>query len=566
MRNRLIASLIVLLALPALPQQKLIETIEVRVANVDVVVRDRHGKPVTGLTKDDFELYENGVKQEITNFYEVRRDEASGAQLPASEASAAVPSELTQRRLVLFVDCASLRPARKQLVLAAVEKFVNRMQPGDEAMLVAWRLGLQIVTPFTSDKAAIKRGMATLERLGPAGEVQERSVDTVRREIQNLIRLGQNQVITWTEAYSRAKTLVDRHAQQIIMYQRPLLDAVGRMCSTLGGLDGKKVLVLVSAFVPERPGAELYRYAYDQFRPYIDRNVVQDQAADILADQTNNDIDLQALTGVMGSAMPDDIEQLAKAASTNGVVMYPIDAAEAQSELSASNSQTVEFDESFSRHENTAASFNHLAKMTGGVAVTQTSNYDYAFDTVSRDLDSYYSLGYKPKGEDNLLARNIVVKAKNRAYRIRTRETLILKTPDDQMNDRVIANLYTEGLSSNWPITIKIGAPRADGHKFDVPVQVVMPSTITLLPQDNALVGGFTVYIAVGKGDGRTSEVIRRPTDLKIPASAEPLVRAKPMTFTTAIRVGPGENLLSVAVIDQVSGTTGYARTKIMAR
>ncbi|MGH9424570.1 MAG: hypothetical protein ACRD3J_31645, partial [Thermoanaerobaculia bacterium] len=47
------------------------ESIEVRVVNVDVVVRDRAGKPVTGLTKDAFEIYENGQKREITNLYEV---------------------------------------------------------------------------------------------------------------------------------------------------------------------------------------------------------------------------------------------------------------------------------------------------------------------------------------------------------------------------------------------------------------------------------------------------------------------------------------------------------------
>src|SRR5437016_8532829 len=140
MRNSIVAALVLLLALPVFPQQRLVETIEVRVANVDVVVRDRSGKPVTGLTKDDFDLYEDGVKQTITNIYEVRSDNATGAKLPPSESAAApIPSELSQRRLVLFVDCASLQPARKRLVLASVEKFVDRMQPEDQAMLVAWR-------------------------------------------------------------------------------------------------------------------------------------------------------------------------------------------------------------------------------------------------------------------------------------------------------------------------------------------------------------------------------------------------------------------------------------------
>ena len=348
------------------------------------------------------------------------------------------------------------------------------------------------------------------------------------------------------------------------MHERPLLDAVERMVETLGGVDGKKILVLVSAFVPERPGAELYRYAYDQFAPYMDRNPAADITLAI--ENRRNDLDLQALTGVMGNAMPDALEQLGRQASANGVVMYPIDAAEVQSELSASSNASVETTESFSRHENTASALKLLASITGGVAVTQASNYDSAFDTINHDLDSYYSLGYKPVGEGNIAMRKIVVKVKERKVSVRARESLILKTPEDQMNDRVIANLYSEGMPSAWPIQVQVGLPRSDGGKFTVPVRVVMPSTVTLLPQDQNLVGAITLYFAIGKGDGKTSEVMRRPRDLKIPASAEPLVRAKPMTFTTAIRVNPGESTLSVGVIDQISGTTGYARTKIVAR
>src|SRR5205807_9284897 len=41
----------VLIALPFGAQEKLVETIDVRIVNVDVVVTDRSGKPVTGLTK-----------------------------------------------------------------------------------------------------------------------------------------------------------------------------------------------------------------------------------------------------------------------------------------------------------------------------------------------------------------------------------------------------------------------------------------------------------------------------------------------------------------------------------
>src|SRR5947207_15911391 len=86
-----------LIALPLAAQEKLVESIEVRVVNVDVVVTDRAGNPVTGLTKDDFEILDNGKPQKIQNIYEVRpTSEAetlnvAGALEPTTQQAAPLP-------------------------------------------------------------------------------------------------------------------------------------------------------------------------------------------------------------------------------------------------------------------------------------------------------------------------------------------------------------------------------------------------------------------------------------------------------------------------------------------
>ena len=79
--------LVSLLALSAAAQEKLVESIEVHVINVDVVVTDRAGNPVHGLKREDFEVFENGKPQKITNYYEVKPDE-SGAIESATETAA----------------------------------------------------------------------------------------------------------------------------------------------------------------------------------------------------------------------------------------------------------------------------------------------------------------------------------------------------------------------------------------------------------------------------------------------------------------------------------------------
>src|SRR5436190_21842494 len=121
---RLLVPAFVLLALakPAIAQEKLGETIDVRVVNVDVVVRDRAGKPVPGLTKDDFEVFDNGKPQIVTNLSEVRPSAALPLSVSVSDPAATVAAAETQampnieirpRKIVGFIDNYSLPPLRR---------------------------------------------------------------------------------------------------------------------------------------------------------------------------------------------------------------------------------------------------------------------------------------------------------------------------------------------------------------------------------------------------------------------------------------------------------------------
>ena len=58
------------------------ESIEVSIVNVDTVVTDKQGRRVHGLRRDDFEVYENGIRQPITNFAEYASErDATPAQV-----------------------------------------------------------------------------------------------------------------------------------------------------------------------------------------------------------------------------------------------------------------------------------------------------------------------------------------------------------------------------------------------------------------------------------------------------------------------------------------------------
>src|SRR5436305_1884770 len=109
-----------------------IETVNVSVVNVDVYVTDKKGNPVNGLTKNDFQLFENGRPLEITNFYAVNNGKATtpAAELAAQPAPAApvpgVPPQDLEKvqtpedqrlRLIVYIHNYNLTPVNRNRVM-----------------------------------------------------------------------------------------------------------------------------------------------------------------------------------------------------------------------------------------------------------------------------------------------------------------------------------------------------------------------------------------------------------------------------------------------------------------
>src|SRR5205085_612313 len=107
---------------PAVPSVG--EVIEVSIVNLDVVVTDKRGKRVHGLTRDDFVILEDGKLQPITNFAEYGAEAARavttrGSAPPTSPAKAEAPPP-QKRTMVVFVDRFKLVDFRREPIFAAV--------------------------------------------------------------------------------------------------------------------------------------------------------------------------------------------------------------------------------------------------------------------------------------------------------------------------------------------------------------------------------------------------------------------------------------------------------------
>jgi VWFA-related protein len=153
-RLTLLASALLLIASQAFAAHHEVATVEVVQVPVYISV---NGHAVTGLTKDDFEIYVNGKPQPVDYF-----DTIDFAALPA-----ATKPDPRQRRLYLltfdfrFSSLGAVQRAQK-----AALRYVDHALPGDVFAVATYTAnhGLQFVVPFTRDQVLLRRALRGLGR------------------------------------------------------------------------------------------------------------------------------------------------------------------------------------------------------------------------------------------------------------------------------------------------------------------------------------------------------------------------------------------------------------------
>jgi VWFA-related protein len=137
---------------------------------VNVVVRDKKGNPISNLKKEDFTVFEDGQKQQISSFdfEDVNALMAAGAAgLTVTGAAGATGSllgpktqttlEAKDRRLMLlFFDFSAMEPDDIDRAVESAKKFVQtKMQSADMVAMVSLATSLNLDLDFTDDRTKI---------------------------------------------------------------------------------------------------------------------------------------------------------------------------------------------------------------------------------------------------------------------------------------------------------------------------------------------------------------------------------------------------------------------------
>ena len=117
---------------------------QIEQVTVDVVVTDKKGVPLSGLAQNEFEIYEDGVRQTVVSFEAVHVPPApSATPKPPPKVSTNQEGENTHgRTFVVLFDDIRLTPAMAYRAKGAVADFLtNGVREGDRVTLVATLAG-----------------------------------------------------------------------------------------------------------------------------------------------------------------------------------------------------------------------------------------------------------------------------------------------------------------------------------------------------------------------------------------------------------------------------------------
>jgi VWFA-related protein len=495
----------------------------------NVVVRDKKtGEVVKGLKQSDFTILENGKPQTIASFDYQNVDEAAVLRESTTVTGkatiadllnrdfAASPAVLRDHRLiVMFFDLSSMQPEDIDRAVQSAQDYVNKkMQPADLVALVSMATGLSMDQDFTSDKAALLKGLGKYNGTEGTGFANGNE--------------GGNSGGTSDDASSFT---ADDSEYNSLNTDRELY-AIRTIAKSLERVDQRKSMLYFSGGLT-RQGVE---------------NQASMRAATNEAVKANMAIYSVDSRGL--EAMPP-VGNASKG-SLRGTAAYSGGAMQSQ------------LDANFGSQETLAT----LSSDTGGKAFFDSNDFAPAFQQVQHDTEAYYIVGFHSTNtaRDGSY-RHLTVKLNRNDVKIDYRPGYY--APADfqhqKTEDREVA--LTEQLRSDLPATdvavyLQALYFRLEGDKFFIPVSLIVPgSQIHSVKNGDRDKANIDVMGQVKNAQGIVVGNVRDNVKLTLDAAQQ--VQRKNIQYSTGFALAPGKYHLKFVVRENQTGAMGSFETDL---
>lgn len=567
------------------------DTVRVEVADVEVVVTNRSGKPVRGLQQADFELWVGGKRQEITNFFAVEGGQRLVAEGIELEGGAAPAGARVPLAWAIYVDDANLSPVHRNRVLKELPDLLRkRVGQGDRVMVARYDSSLRVVQGLTGDFGDLRAALETLSEsstfdIGP--DARQRESLKAMADLDKLLS-----ELPFPDPCSvRLQDLAEEQVRADFARVKAGLDALGSFVDSLSGVPGRKVVLHVSDGIPRIAGRESLELLIQlcgggasrakqnpngPAGPSVGRGANTGESEDADVDAASAGRSELNATPIDAHTLTLDVERYSTAsllrtvterANAARVSIFPIEASGVRNAASS----TVDFDDDRVpigeiekvRVANLQDSLFNLASETGGRAALNVTQVLPALEGLADGVDTYYSLGFSPPAGEH--ARGVEVKVRKPGMDLVYRKSFKGKTGAERLADRTLGTLLF-GIEDN-PLGIEASATRPsklDDELFMVPVRVRIPiGRLILIPGETAHTGKLNLQVAARDRHGKLAPVRTVEIPLSIPNDQLEVARTKFFVYEIKMLMREGEHSLTVGLEDTVGATSSFVLVEV---
>ena len=512
-----------LLATPTWPQDVTFRS-EVKVVVIDVTVLDRNGKPIENLTRDDFQLIEDGRPQTLQS---VEYQQLDAQALPAIDASKVAARSLAptlttarsapvrykdRRLIVMLFDFSSMQPAEQIRAVEAAKKFVStQISESDVVSIMTFASQLRTVQDFTADRDLL---LATLKgfHIGEGSELAGAE--------------------TGADPEDQSGLFVADDTEFNIFNTDRKLAALEDAARKLAPYPEKKALVYFSSGV-EKTGVD----NQSQLKATVN--------AAVKANVSFFPIDARGLTA---SAPGGDASQGGAAGSG----------------LFSGRGQRAQRD-SFNNQQDTLYS---LAADTGGKALLDSNDLTLGIKEAQANVNSYYILSYvSTNSNEDGRFRKVQVKLSPKFAAMKAkldyRPGYFAASTFKQMSSADKESQLQKALSSENPVTelplaLEVDYFRVGKGKYFAPVSVKIPGSALAFKNKGSKAATELDFIAEMKDSrGMVASVVRDTIPLKLDQTTADQVARKQIQYDTGFTLTPGKYAVRLVARENGEGKVG---------
>jgi len=549
--------------------------LSVNYVDVDVTVTDARGNFVPGLTRDDFQLLEDGKPQKIDTFSFVELPvERPQRFLPLGRP---VPADVRSNReaasgrvYVIVLDDLDVSPMRSGQVRKNAREFIEQhFGPHDLAAVVNTSGRKDAAQEFTSDPALLLRAVdqfigqrlesAEVQRIDDYYQAQLLSgLDTQTTDSSGNPVTVQNPI---TRAQSFDESKLERGQRAL-----GVLDTLKNLAEFLDGVRGRRKALLLFSEGLDYPMADLFDSPDGS---EITRATEEAINAAAHANVNFFTLDPRGLIGMT----TDLIDQMTKAGPPDYAGIDP----SKPTGTPYSGVQAL-----LGEMRLTQGSLKTLAEGTGGFAAVDSNSFKDAFDRIVETNSRYYLLGYTPPnhprdgrfhrievrvGRPGLkaVARRGYPSLSGRTAEERRRDQLTKKARESRTGGALDTSSELRSALNN-PVqqpglTLSVQAvpfrntPKEASVAFAIELQ---GAELQFAPQPNSLLAdAIELSFYALNDEGKAQRGTRMALNLSVRAETYERLKALGIRVNSRTPMAPGRYQLRIGARDPVGGRTG---------